>query len=161
MPLARTLAAALAAAALAAPTALAQPADIHAPLIKPTTEANKQDHAARPDTAGNPSISATNAALAQERYYASYGKPAPLTRAGSAVADDTDAALAQERYYASHGAPAPLTKAGSAVAADTGDGIAPLPFVIALVGALLVGLAGGSALHIMHVSRRHATGLAA
>ena len=73
MTLTRMLVAALAAAALAASPALAQPADIHAPLAKAAAEANKQAHnhdlrldeaardaarAARPDTAGNPKVAA-------------------------------------------------------------------------------------------------------
>jgi len=53
------------------------------------------------------------------------------------------------------------TKAGWAVTADTGDGIATMPFVTAVVGALLIGLGAGSGLHLMHVRRRHATELAA
>ena len=44
----------------------------------------------------------TRAALAQERYYSSYGEPAPTDAA-------TSAALAQERYYSSYGDPEPLT----------------------------------------------------
>ena len=53
-------------------------------------------------------IAATNAnrqasaALAQERYYSSYGET-ETADAGTA------AALAQERYYSSYGEPAPLT----------------------------------------------------
>ena len=153
MTLARTLAAALAAAALAAPTALAQPADIHAPLIKPAAEANTQDHTARPDTAGNPNVAAATEANTHDH------AARPDTAGNPNVAAATGAALAEERYYASHGKPTPLTEAGSAVATDTGNGITTLPFVIAVVGALLVGLGAGSALHLMHV-RRHASGLA-
>jgi hypothetical protein len=110
------IAAALAAAALAAPTALARPADIHAPLLKAAAAANKQDlrspdtrdaarattpsdrNAARPDTGGNPNVSADaatdnvtpaeRAALAQERYYESYGAPEPLAPRRSPVASD-------------------------------------------------------------------------
>ena len=85
----------------------------------------------RPETAGNPNVSAgaVRSALAQERYYASYGKPAPLTRETRTVA------------------------------ADTRDEIARLPFVISVVGALIVGLGAGSGLHLLHGRRRHASRL--
>jgi hypothetical protein len=73
--------------------------------------------------------------------------------------DNVDRAPAQERSYASDGKPAPLTKAAPAVASNTGDGIASLPFVLAVLGALVVGLGAGSGLHLLHVRRRHATGL--
>jgi hypothetical protein len=48
----------------------------------------------------------THAALAQERYYSSYGEPETVDAA-------TAAALAQERYYSSYGEPDPLTVAQS------------------------------------------------
>ena len=162
------IAAALAAAALAAPTALAQPPDIHAPLIE-AAKANKQDlrspdardaaratpsgvDAARPETAGNPNVTtAAERALAQERYYMSQGKNAA---ADNDVTPAADPAPAQERYSESHGNATPLTN----VATDTGDGIARLPFVIALFGALIVGLGAGSGLHVLH-GRRHAARL--
>jgi hypothetical protein len=54
---------------------------------------------------GTPQPSAAareRAALAQERYYSSYGAPRPS-------AAGTFAALAQERYYSSYRNPAPLT----------------------------------------------------
>jgi hypothetical protein len=127
MTLPRMRVAALAVGALLAPTALAQPADIHQPLIDAVVEAQKQDsqEAARPDTAGNPNVS---------------GSAAP--------------ALAQERYYASYGTPTSLSHTTRTVAADTDDGIAPLPFGLAVVAALIVGLAAGSGLHILY-ARRH------
>ena len=46
----------------------------------------------------------TRAALAQERYYSSYGEPGTSDAA-------TSAAEAQERYYSSYGEPEPLTVA--------------------------------------------------
>jgi hypothetical protein len=149
------IAAALAAAALAAPTALAQAPDIHAPLIK-AAEANKQDlrspdarDAARPETAGNPNVpTAAERALAQERYYMSQGKNAATD---NNVTPAADVAPAEERNAT------PLTNATRTVATDTGDGIARLPFAIALLGALSVGLGAGSGLHLVHARRRHAT----
>lgn len=196
------IAVALAAAALAAPAALAQPADIHAPLVKAAAESNKQDlrspntrdaarttpsdpNVARPETAGNPNVStAADRALAQERYYESFGKHATaddnVTAAAEpalaqeryymsfgkhATTDDNvtaaaDPALAQERYYASYGNPTPPTIATRPVAADTGYGIARLPFLSAVFGALIVGLGAGSRLHLLRARRRHATRLA-
>jgi hypothetical protein len=105
----RTITTAIAIAALAAPTALAQPADIHAPLAKAASDSHKQHlrspdtrdaapattpsdrNTARPDTTGSPNLtSAADRALAQERYYMSYGEPEPLTRPQSPVpSDDT------------------------------------------------------------------------
>jgi hypothetical protein len=77
----------------------------------------------------------------------------------AAPGDDVDRALAQERYYASYGKPTPLTKAAPAVAPNTGDGIVSLPFVVAVLGALVIGLGAGSGLHLLYARRRHATGL--
>jgi hypothetical protein len=71
-----------------------------------------------------------------------------------------DAALAQERYYSSYGEPTGPSKVATDTAADTGDGIARVPFVLAVVGALIVGLGAGSGLHLVRTRRRHATGLA-
>jgi hypothetical protein len=105
----RTITTAIAIAALAAPTALAQPADIHAPLAKAASDSHKQHlrspdtrdaapattpsdrNTARPDTAGSPNLTtAADRALAQERYYMSYGEPEPLTLPQSPVpSDDT------------------------------------------------------------------------
>jgi hypothetical protein len=191
------IAATLAAAALAAPTALAQPPDIHAGLSEPAPQGqSKQDlrspdtrdaarattptdpNAARPETAGNPNVSADAApsaqatddskhattddnvtpaaerALAQERYYESFGKHATTD---DNVTPAADRALAQERYYESYGKPTPPTNATRTVAADTGDGIARLPVLSAVFGALIVGLGAGSGLHLLHVRRRYRT----
>lgn len=70
------------------------------------------------------------------------------------------AALAQERYYASYGEPDPITPPIAADETPTGGGVDALPFVLAVSGALIVGLAAGGALHVLYVRRRHATGLA-
>ena len=166
------IAAALAAAALAAPTALAQPPDTR----DATRTATPSD--ARPETAGNPNISADAApsaqatddskhattddnvtpaedrALAQERYYESFGRHATTD---DNVTPAEDRALAQERYHASYGEATPPTIANRTVAADTGDGIARLPFLSAVFGALILGLGAGSGLHLLHVRRRYHT----
>jgi hypothetical protein len=167
------IAAALAAAALAAPTALAQPPDIHA-----VHAAMSDRNDARPETAGNPNVSADAApstratddskhattddhvtpaverALAQERYYESFGEHATTD---DDVTPAVERALAQERYYESYGKPTPPTNATRTVAADTGDGIARRSVLSAVFGALIVGLGAGSGLHLLHVRRRYRT----
>ena len=68
------------------------------------------------------------------------------------------AALAEEQYYSSYGQPEPITPPATAPA--TPDGIAALPFILGLAGALIVGLAAGGGLHQLYVRHRHAAGLA-
>ena len=53
----------------------------------------------------------------------------------------------------------PYPEPATTPATDTGDGIAWLPLALAVLDALVVGLCGGSALHLVH-ARRHATRLA-
>jgi hypothetical protein len=72
-------------------------------------------------------------ALAQERYYSSYGQPG-TTDAG------TSAAEAQERYYSSYGKPEPLTVAHSPEPSDD----TPWP-AIALSAALALAVVAASA----------------
>jgi hypothetical protein len=153
-------------AALASTSALAQPthdaatAQIHtiAEPSQPATsrsfdiEANKA--ASMRALSRHLAEQAEDRALAQERYYESFGKHATTD---NNVTPAADRALAQERYYASYGKPSPPTMATRTVAADTGDGIAPLPFVVALFGALIVGLSAGSGLHLLHARRRYRT----
>jgi hypothetical protein len=69
-------------------------------------------------------------------------------------------APAAERYYSSHG-PAQTITPTSVPVANTRDGIDPLPFVLGLAAALIVGVVAGSGLHTLFVRRRHATGLPA
>jgi len=85
-------------------------------------------------------------ALAQERYYSSYGTPQP-----------TDATLAQERYYSSYGQPEPLTlPQSSAPSHDTPW----LPIVLSL--AIVLTLAVASAIQVLRLrTRRHAVRAAA
>lgn len=144
------IAAALAAAALAAPTALAQPADIHSGLSDAADAATRSDHiAARPETAGNGNISDDAAPSAQARDGSRY----PTTDGSVSPAEER--ALAQERYYESYGKPTPPTIATRTVWTDTGDEISRLPFLSAVFGALIVGLGTGSGLHLLHVRRRY------
>jgi len=80
-----------------------------------------------------------------ERTFDAYPKPTtPL-----------EIARAQEATYSTYGQPAPLQKAAPVVA--TTDGIETLPFALGIAGALIVGLAAGSGLHVMRTRRRHAT----
>jgi hypothetical protein len=86
----------------------------------------------------------TAAALAQEQYYSSYG----------AAAQRSDAApLAQEQYYSSYGTPRTLSHIRTTQSAGSG-GVAPLPFVLTGLGALVVGIGAGSRLHRVHLRRR-------
>jgi hypothetical protein len=62
-----------------------------------------------------------------------------------------DSALAQERAYSTYGTTAPPSDGGTTT--DSGEGIAWLPFVLAVSGALVVGLAGGSRLHLVSARR--------
>jgi hypothetical protein len=108
------IAAALAAAALAAPTALAHPPDIQAALSEPAPEGqSKQDlrmpntrdatraatpsdrNAARPETAGNPNISTGEDQPAQTNDDDKHATTDDHVTAAE------DRALAQERYYES------------------------------------------------------------
>ena len=155
------IAAALAAAALAAPTALAQAPDIHAGLSEPVAEGQSKQDLRMPDTreaaraATDDNVTdAVERALAQERYYESFGRQTTDDN----VITPKDRALAQERYYSSYGKAAPPTIATRTVAANPGDGIARLHYLSAVFGALIVGLGAGSGLHLLHVRRRYRTG---
>ena len=95
--------------------------------------------------------SETAAALAQEHYYSSYGK----------AADPSDAApLAQEQYYSSYGTPQTLSHIHTTQSAGPDD-VAPLPFVLTGLGALVIGIGAGSSLHRVQLRRRRAARLAA
>jgi len=73
---------------------------------------------------------------------------------------DTQRALAQERAYSSYGRPTPVPPVAHTLAGDVRDGIAPLPFGLSILGALIVGIGAGSGLHRLQL-RRRAAGLAA
>ena len=69
-------------------------------------------------------------------------------------------ALAQERAYSSYGRPTPVPPAAHTLAGDVRDGVAPLPFGLSILGALIVGIGAGLGLHRLQL-RRRAAGLAA
>jgi hypothetical protein len=121
----RTVLIALAALAHSAPAALARPAD-------PRSEA--------PTSSLSGTTDQTSGARGSFEPF-----PGPMPR--------LDAAVAEERSYSTPGEPAPPHKAATSAATHPGDGIAWLPFVLGLVGALVVGLCAGSGLQ----ARRHAT----
>jgi hypothetical protein len=73
--------------------------------------------------------------------------PGSTTQAPSS----TDAALAIERYYSSYGEPQPAAGGEAGVA---GDGISTAPFLLALTGALVIGLAVGSLSPLATARRR-------
>jgi hypothetical protein len=137
----RTLAAALMALVIAAPVAFAKPMPEPIAGTTPSQAQDLRSPDAR-DAAHAKTPADIAAALAQERYYSSYGDREPL-----------DVTAAQ---YAQQGRPEPAT----APAAEPSDGIDSLPFVLGLIGALIVGTAAGGCLHLLYV-RRHATSLAA
>jgi hypothetical protein len=120
----RTLLVALACAALFAPAAVARPADLRSEA--PTS-----------------SLSGTTGTVF-EHLFDPYPEPTSAR----------EAALAQERAYLATFKPTRLVKTAPAVATDSGDGIASLPFALAVFGALVVGLAAGSALQLVHARRR-------
>src|SRR4051794_15224496 len=64
------------------------------------------------------------------------------------------AALAQQRYYSSYGTSTPRTATARPVTVDTDGGIATLPFALALAGALIVGIVAAGGLHALHTRRR-------
>ena len=120
----RTITTAIAIAALAAPTALAQAADIH---------------------------SAADRALAQERYYMSYGKS---TATDDNATPAADSALAQERYYMSYGEPEPLTRPQSPVPSDDTPW---LPIALSITAALVIVATSATQLRRLRLRRRRAT----
>jgi hypothetical protein len=83
-------------------------------------------------------------ALAQERYYSSYGEPGTT----DAV---TSAAKAQERYYSSYGAPDPLTVAQ---APEPSDDAQWLPIALSVSVALAILAASATAARRLRIRRR-------
>jgi hypothetical protein len=81
--------------------------------------------------------SAESRALAQERYYESYGKPAQDLRSP----DARDAGRPVTT------APAPVATAAPVAGSQGADGIAALPFVLSLAGAVIVGVGLSTAVH--------------
>jgi hypothetical protein len=157
----RTITTAIVIAALAAPTALAQqPADIHAPLAKAASDTRdaapattpSDRNTARPDTAGSPNLtSAVDRALAQERYYVSYGQS---TATDDNVTPAADFARAQERYYTSYGEPEPLTRPQSPVPSDDTPW---LPIALSITAGLVIVATSATQRRRLRLRRRRAT----
>jgi hypothetical protein len=92
----------------------------------------------------------TAAALAQERYYSSYGKPVTIDAR-------TAAALAQERYYSSYGEPEPLALPQTAAPSNE----TPWPAIaLSIVAALVIVAVSATQLRRLRVRRRAARALA-
>jgi hypothetical protein len=86
------------------------------------------------------------AALAQERYYSSHGKPVTIDAGASA-------AHAQERYYSSYGEPEPLTVAHS----QTPSNDTPwLPIALSVAAALTIVAASATQARRLRIRRRAA-----
>jgi hypothetical protein len=94
-----------------------------------------------------------DAARAQGAYYASYGRSAPTTQATK-----LDAAKAQGAYYASYGHPAPIASAATATSEPSRPSW--LGFALAACGALLAGMAAGAAGGAVATRRRRTPGFA-
>ena len=62
-----------------------------------------------------------------------------------------DLALAQERSYSTYAEPTPA--AAPTTTTDGDAGIAMVPFVLAVLAAMAVGLGAGSRLHLVHARR--------
>jgi hypothetical protein len=92
-------------------------------------------NAARPDTAGNPNVSADAAHPAQTK---DYSKNAAT---GDNATPAADAALAQERYYSSYGAPEPLAPPRSPVASDDTPWLPIAPSIAATLAIVAAGAA--------------------
>jgi hypothetical protein len=88
----------------------------------------------------------TQAALAQERYYSSYGEP-------ERVDARTAAALAQERYYSSYGEPKPLTIAQSP---EPSDDTPWLAIALSVAVALAIVAASATLARRLRIRRRAA-----
>jgi hypothetical protein len=86
------------------------------------------------------------AALAQERYYSSYGEPETIDAA-------TAAALAQERYYSSYGVPEPLTVVQSP---EPSNDTPWLPIALSVAVALAIVAAGATLARRLRIRRRAA-----
>jgi hypothetical protein len=125
----RTIAIALVALALAAPAALADPNPTSTPPRGTSVNPGQNPFGDWPTTdlrspdARDPGVSHAKAP------------------------SDVTAAEAQEQYYSSYGEPDPIAPPAEADDVSTDDGIAPLPFVLALLVALTAGVAAGRSLH--------------
>jgi hypothetical protein len=84
------------------------------------------------------------AALAQERYYSSYGEPETIDAR-------TSAAEAQERYYSSYGEPEPLTVAQ---APEPSDHAQWLPIALSVAVTLAILAASATAARRLRIRRR-------
>jgi hypothetical protein len=85
-------------------------------------------------------------ALAQERYYTSFGDPATIDVS-------TAAAEAQERYYSSYGEPAPLTVAQSP---EPSNDTPWLPIALSVAGALAIVASSAMLARRLRIRRRGA-----
>jgi hypothetical protein len=88
----------------------------------------------------------TAAALAQERYYSSYGEPEAIDAA-------TSAAAAQERYYSSYDEPESVTVAQSP---EPSDDTPWLPIALSIAAALAIVAVGATLARRLRIRRRAA-----
>ena len=136
----RTVAAALAITALAAPTALARPID------PPSSDTNDTGVAAR-STQDLRSPDAQDAASQrrQDLRRLAAGGMQTSSLAGTTSDPDFAAAYAQERYYSTSVKPVPVpVHASTSGGGDTDDGAPWAIFAVSLAGAALAGAGGAS-----------------
>jgi hypothetical protein len=125
-PLHRTLLIALASLALCAPAAVARPADLRAEAPTSSLSGTTKDQTSAEAIPGR----------VLRRSFDPFPNPVPRL----------EAAVAQERSYSTYGTPAPLASSTDRGPRDNGAGISWLGFGLALLGALIAGLAAGPAL---------------
>ncbi len=150
----RTVAAALAIAALAAPAAVARP--IYVPP-SPTEDAagfsgGTQDLRSI-DT--KDAASASQSEIQQDLRHLRAGGVQTSSLAGTTSDPATDAALAQERYYSTSVKPVPVQQQ-STPTGDTDDGAPWAIFALGLAGAALAGAGGASIASKTRVRARRA-----
>jgi len=136
----RTVAAALAITALAAPAALARPVDLRSPDTKDAAaQADAPQDMRSPDTRD---AATSPSAREQDLRHLEAGVQTS-SLAGTTSDPAIEAALAQERYYATSVKAAPLPVAAQTGVSD-GDGAPWVVFALGLAGAAVAGAGGAS-----------------
>jgi len=133
----RTVAAALAITALAAPVAVASPTDLRSPDTKDAAAAS----GATQDLRSPDAKDAASQSL-QDLRHLEAGGIQTSSLAGTTSDPAIDAALAQERYYSTSVKAVPL--AAATPVGDTDDGAPWAIFALSLAGAALAGAGGAS-----------------
>jgi hypothetical protein len=147
----RTVAAALAITALAAPTALARPIDPRSSDTKDAAEFTGGTQDLR-----SPDAQDAASQRRQDLRRLAAGGMQTSSLAGTTSDPDFAAAYAQERYYSTSVKPAPVPVQASTSGGDTDDGAPWAIFALSLAGAALAG-AGGASLTRVRARRTRVT----